>query len=110
MANLMVGWGIANMLTAIAGGCVTGILTCGLFPIGVLCGFAGFLVLPIGMIELLVGILAMAQPATVKGFIKYMPFIQIPSLLLGGVISPLAGGVALMLLRDPDVTAYIEGY
>ncbi len=75
-----------------------------------MCGFAGLLVLPIGVMETVVGLLTLVSPASARQLNKDLPSIQIPSRLLGNFASPILGGIAFFLLRDPEVAAYVEGY
>jgi hypothetical protein len=107
ICNVFFGWYLGWALWSVAGAVCTGILTLGICPFGLLCGFCSWLIIPIGLIEVTVGILMLASPQAVRGFIPWLPLLQFPALLLGDFISPIIGSVSLFLCRDPDVTGYI---
>ena len=101
-------WTMVGMLS----GTVCTVLTMGLCPLTYLlyfCGFAAFLVIPIGIVEAVVGLIALTNPGSVKGVISYVALAQIPCILLGDIISPIAGIVSYMMAKDPEVAGYIQG-
>ena len=106
--NFVIGWWISSMLLVFGGTFCSGIATCGVCPIGGLCGFASFLIVPLGIVEILVGVLMLASPQSVRGFVPWLPFLQIPALFLGDFVSPILGIVGFVLTRDPEVAGYIE--
>lgn len=115
LMNVFMGWGIAwfgwSLFGGIAGTVCTGV-TMGLCPLTwflFLCGFVGFLVIPIGIVEAVVGLIALTNPGSVKGFISYVALAQIPCIFLGDIISPIAGIVSYMMAKDPEVAGYIQG-
>ena len=115
LVNVFMGWGIAMMgwsMVGMLGGTVCTIMTMGLCPLTYLlyfCGFAAFLVIPIGIVETIVGLMCLTNPASVKGVIPYLAMAQVPAILLGDIISPIAGIVTFMTTKDPEVAGFIQG-
>jgi hypothetical protein len=112
LLNLSVGliiaftiWGVLGTI----GGSLLLAITCGLCPVGYLAWLIPFLLLPVAIVELAVGIIGLASPDSIKGVIRFVPYLQIPCLLLGDLISPIVAGVSLVMLNDPQAKAYIEG-
>jgi hypothetical protein len=62
----------------------------------------------VAFVEIMVGIIGIASPDSLKGFIKFVPFLQFPCILLGDIISPIVGAVSMSMLRDAEVAAWIE--
>lgn len=110
LVNIMIGWFLGYMIWGVGCGVCVMVATLGLCPFGFFCGFIAMLMIPLGVLELTIGILAIGNPEAVKRVVGYLPLIEIPSLLLGGIVSPVIAIVALVLLRDPEVRGYIEGW
>ena len=110
--NLSVGLGIAftiwSVIGTVGGTCLL-MITLGLCPIGYLVMFIPALLVPVAFVELIVGIIGLVSPEAIKGFMRFVPILQFPCILLGDVISPIVAGVSLMMLSDPQVKAYIQG-
>jgi len=109
ICNVLFGWWIGLTVWTMGGTFCSAIATLGLCPIGGLCGFVSLLILPLGFVEIVVGILMLANPQMVRSFVGWLPFFQLPALLLGDFISPIMGIVGFALTRDPEVVGYIEG-
>jgi hypothetical protein len=109
LCNLFFGWIVSSMLLTFVAGTCTGILTLGLCPFGFFCGFLSWLIIPVGVGEVVFGLLMLLSPDTVKGLVGWMPFLQLPTVLIGDFVSPIVGIVALALSRDPEVAGFIEG-
>jgi hypothetical protein len=109
IVNVTFGAFIASTVWSLGAGTCTTVCTFGLCPIGFMFGFIGMLVWPVGMIEIVIGALTLMQPESVKGVYKFLPFAQFGGILLGDFVSPLLGVVGIMMTRDPEVAAYIEG-
>jgi hypothetical protein len=107
--NVFFGWAVASMILSFVAGTCTTIFTLGLCPVGFFCGMFSWLILPIGMCEIVMGILMLASPNSVKGIVGWVPLAQLPTFLLGDFMSPIIGLVGLMLTRDAEVAGYIEG-
>ncbi|MCB9684066.1 MAG: hypothetical protein H6738_01060 [Alphaproteobacteria bacterium] len=108
MVNMTMGWAMGSMVWSIGGTVCSGVLTCGMCPVGGVCGFVSMLIIPLGMVELGLGIALMANPQPVKGILPYLPFAQIAAVLLGDFVSPILGIVGLTMVKNPDVAGYIE--
>ncbi len=106
--NMVMGWFLGSMIWGIGGTFCTGILTCGFCPIGGLCGVVAWLIVPLGMLELGVGIALLTSPQAVKGLLPYLPFVQIPAIFLGDLVSPILGVMGAVMVRDPEIAGYIE--
>jgi hypothetical protein len=115
LVNVFMGWGIAwfgwSMVGMLAGTVCSAVtlFMCPLTYLLYMCGFLGFLVIPIGIAEAVVGLVALTNPAAVKGAIPYLAMAQIPCILLGDIVSPIAGIVSYMMAKDPEVAGYIQG-
>ena len=107
--NGTLGFFIAGMIWGIAGtGLGTVFLMCGC-PIGFALWLVPFVMPLVGLLEILVGVLILAAPGAVKGIMRFVPFLQFPSILIGDFISPIIGGISLFMLSDAEVKAYIQG-
>jgi len=105
--NLTFMWWVSSTVISTAGACIA-TLTMGLCPAFCL-GIVPFLLIPLGLIEVVFGALTLGNPDAVKSFIKFVPFLEIASLLAGGLSSPIAGVVALVMLKNDEAVAYLEG-
>jgi hypothetical protein len=65
VCNVFFGWWIGMVMWSTAGTFCTALMTLGLCPFGMFCGMLSLAIVPIGMIELLVGILMLTSPQTV---------------------------------------------
>ncbi len=96
-----VGWGalasVSAFLTAFLGGC-GGLVGC--------CGWSACLFLPLGIIEILAGIMALNNNPTALGLSKVVAYLEIASILLGGIVSFIVGMVAIIMLNKPEVEAW----
>lgn len=72
-------------------------------------GFFGFLAIPLGVLEVISGIVGLTNPRSGGTLMKIVAFLGCGSLLFGSLPSVVGGGVVLMLLGDADVKAYLEG-
>ncbi len=85
---------------------VSAICTFGLLPI---CGLFSFILVPIGIFEIVSGILGLTNPRSAGPVMKICSYIEMGSILFGGVSTAIAGGVAMSMLSNAEVTAYLEG-
>lgn len=103
--------GSAGIVGSVCGGLLAG-LGC---PIGCLgffgwmCGLWGLALLPIGILELFAGILGLVNPEGSGTVMRVAAMAELASLLFGGIVSTVAGVVALGLLRDEEVVLYLDG-
>ena len=113
--DVFFGWALATCLWYIgATACtaVTGICTAGMCPIGIVAylgTFAAFLILPIGLLEIVAGILGLTNPKQIPILPKIASVAGLVGLLFGGLTSAVGGGVAMYLLLDPEVKGFLEG-
>ena len=87
-------------------GTVCGVLTLGLG--GQLCGLFSCMLIPFGMVEIVVGAMALSNPKGFGSISRMFGFIEIAAILLGGLPSALAGGVVVMMTGDDEVKAFLE--
>ena len=94
-------------------GVIVGVITLGLCPIGLITpclgflGFAGLLAVPLGIIELIAGILGLTNPKSGGTFMKVAAVLEVLGLLIGALPGAIAGGLVLMFLSDDQVKAYL---
>ena len=108
--------GMAVTLFTVGGtmiGIICGVLSMGLCPIGIitpclgLLGFAGFLAVPLGILELIAGIVGLTNPKSGGMFMKIAAVFEILGILIGALPGAIAGGLVLMFLSDDQVKAYL---
>jgi len=75
---------------------------------GMACGAIGMLLIPIGALELVAGIMGLAQPGGSGSLGKLAAWAEVLSLLAGGLVSGVIGIVSLVLYRDPQVAGFLE--
>ena len=96
------------MVVGLGGGTIILMCTMGLCPIGYICGFAGFLLAPVGMFEILSGIMIMTKnPAALK-IQRIVSIVQKVAILFGGIGSIIASFVVDGMVNDPESLAYLE--
>jgi hypothetical protein len=86
-------------------GCPVGCL--GVF--GWMCGFWGLALLPVGILEMVAGMVGLINPEGSGTVLRVTAVAELASLLFGGIVSTVIGVVALGLLRDEEVVGYLEG-
>lgn len=106
--NLLVGWAISATLMSFFGGGCTGLLTCGMCPIGAFCGFLPFLMIPLAMIEITAGLVVLLQPDSARPAVQYMHFPLMASFLVGDLLSTIAGVIAMVLAKDIEVVDWLN--
>lgn len=106
--GLWVAFSIWTVIGTVGGTCLL-LVTCGFCPIGYVVALVPALLVPVAFIEVIVGIIGLVSPEAIKGFMRFVPILQFPCILLGDVISPIVAGVSLTMLSDPQVKAYIQG-
>ena len=108
LVDLTVGWVLVTTLWGCFGGaCLT--LTMGLCPVGYCSWALGFLIIPVGILEVAGGILGLTNPKSAGTIMKIASFVGMGALLAGSITSAVGGIVAFLQLGDPDVRAYLEG-
>ncbi|MBN2798043.1 MAG: hypothetical protein JXX28_02760 [Deltaproteobacteria bacterium] len=106
--NVIALWYVASMGLAVLGGAVTGCVTLGACPIGVACGIPPMALILVGVLEIVAGILTIARVSGTHRIPTYVAYLELASLLLGGLVSAIVGGVVLILMRSEEVRAYDE--
>jgi len=86
----------------------TGLLTLGLFPIGVLCGVLCAILIPVGILEIVSGIFILAAPQKCRTLAMVTGIIELVSLIFGGLLSAIAGLVTIILMKDENVKGYLD--
>lgn len=91
---------------AVAGSLVW-MCTMGLCPV-FLCGVVGFLLIPVGILEVLSGVLILTNNPSALKVQRIVSIIQKVSILVGGIGSIIASFVVDGMINDPEVLAYLE--
>ena len=100
--------GMSYFVLAMGFGMLTAIMTCGLLPVGILCGFAGFLLVPVGVLEVVSGALMFIDNENALRVQRITSVIQKLSFLFGGVGSLIVSFVVDGMMRDPEVELFLE--
>jgi len=82
-------------LTFFVGGC------------GAIFGMAACLLFPIGAVEAIIGLMAMTQPQKYAQYMRYGAYLELASLLCGGILSAAAGFMVLQMLGSDEAEAYL---
>ena len=109
LINMTVGWIMAAYIMMFGGMMCTGLLTLGTCPFGVVCGAFPMLMVPLAVLEIVTGILVLADPKGSRPMMRWLPLVQIPALLIGDLVSPVVGLVAFMSSKDPEVIEFMDG-
>lgn len=87
-----------------------GLCPCGYFmPFLGFAGFLGWLAIPLGILEIIAGIVGLTNPRSGGSLMKIVAFLGCGSLLFGSLPSVIGGGLVLMFLGDDEVKAYLNG-
>lgn len=84
---------------------------CGIFT-GGLCSCIGVvtcLLWPVGLLEVVGGALGLMDPRAHASTMKLISYVEIASIVLGGLLSAAAGVAVQVLLRDDEAMTYLEG-
>lgn len=92
--------------TTVCGG-LTALVSLGTCPIGALCGYAACFLIPIGIVEVVSGILTLVGAPSNAAFARYVAWGEIASLFVGGGLSFIAGCIGVMLTGNDEVKAWI---
>lgn len=90
-------------------GTVLAICTFFIGGLGGICGLVGLLLIPVGIFEIVSGIIGLTNPKTGAKIMQICSYVEMGSILLGGLSTAIAGGVAMAMMNNPEVKAYIEG-
>lgn len=77
--------------------------------LGGLCGTVGCLLVPVGLFEIVSGILALTNPKGSAGLMKICAYVEMGSVLLGGIPAAIVGFLVMNALGNDEVKAYLEG-
>jgi hypothetical protein len=100
--------GVSYMVLGVGGGLITAMCTLGMCPFGVFCGFAAFLLVPIGIFEILSGVLILTNNPNALKIQRYVSIAQKVAILFGGIGSLIMSFVVDGMVNDPEVLAYLE--
>jgi hypothetical protein len=85
--------------------CISGICTLGMCPIG---GLLGIFIYPIGLFELIAGIVGLSNPRSGAQLMKIAGGLGLLGILFGSLSSSIGGLIVLLQLSSPEVKAYLE--
>lgn len=89
--------------------CVCGMVTLPLLSAGGFCGFAGLLLVPIGLLEIGAGGYGWMNPREGAWTMRKVALVQMAAALCGGLPSMIVGIAVRRLLSTDDVLVYLEG-
>lgn len=76
---------------------------------GQICGLFPWLLIPLGLVEIGVGVFGMLNPREAAPWQRLVGFAEVGSLLLGGVSNAVCGLLATWLLGRDESVAFLEG-
>jgi hypothetical protein len=100
--------GVSYFLLAVGFGFITAIMTCGFLPVGVFCGFGGFLLIPVGILEIVTGVLLLTDNESATNLSGITSKVQKASILCGGLGSIIISFIVDGILREPEVAYFLE--
>lgn len=103
VVNLFGMWALASMFYMTVCGGITALITAGACPFGTVCGFAPWLLIPLGLLEIIAGILGLASPRSAVTLIKVTAVLEIVAIAAGGLGSLVAGIIAIVLASGQEV-------
>ena len=89
-------------------GLVGGVCTFFIGGLGAICGLAAWALIPIGIFEMVSGIVGLANPKAGAPLMKVCSVVELVSILFGGVTTAIAGGVVMALMRNPEIDAWLR--
>lgn len=89
--------------------CVCGLVTLPLLTAGSACGLVGFLLIPVGLLEIGAGFWGLQDPRQGVAAMRYVSVLQILALCFGGLSTAVTGVVVRRLLASDDVLIWLEG-
>lgn len=89
--------------------CVCGLVTLPLLTAGSACGLVGFLLIPLGLLEVGAGFWGWQDPREGVAAMRYVALLQIAALFAGGLSSAVVGVVVRRLLASDEVLVWLEG-
>lgn len=105
--ELTFGWSVAAIGWAVIGGVLSEMVGAG--PSGLMLGLLGVMLLPLAIVEMVVGLIVMVEPRAARSWVRYLPWAQASLLVLGGVVSFLLAIAMFLLLRGPGVRLWLMG-
>jgi hypothetical protein len=105
----LVNWFVMSWIAWMSIGCVCGALTFIVGGLGAMCGIGGLLLIPIGWIEIGAGVYGLMNPKEGAKIMKYVTYVEMGSVLLGGIPAAIIGFVVTGMLGNDEVVAYLEG-
>jgi predicted ABC-type exoprotein transport system permease subunit len=89
--------------------CLCSVVTLPLLSAGAFCGFAGFLLVPLGLLEIGAGGYGWMEPREGARMMRHVALLQMAAIVCGGLPSAVVGVVVRRLLASDDVLVYLEG-
>ncbi len=103
--NLTLVWWLWFMLLSV-GASVCAAFTMGFGIVTYICAIVPWLLIPIGIFEVVTGVFVLAKPEASRTLLTIAAIAEIVSIVFGGVVSCVVGIVALVLVNDSEVKAY----
>jgi hypothetical protein len=104
VSGLFNAWVWAAVAWALCGG-IGGWSTPGIGRLGGLCGWTACLLAPFGWVEIALALWARSAPdaGIARRRVRSLAWLEVGSVLLGGVPAAIVGGAVLWGMREPDV-------
>ena len=104
----LVNWFVMSFLVYLGVGVVAAVCTFWIGGLGGICGLVGCLLIPIGIFEVVAGVMGLTNPKQGAQIMKYATYAEFASVLFGGIPAAVVGYLVTQWLAEPEVVAYIE--
>jgi hypothetical protein len=104
----LVNWFIMGFLVYLVSGTVLAICTFWAGGLGGICGLWGCLLVPIGIFETVCGVMGLTNPKGAGQLMKIASYVEMASILAGGLPAAVVGFLVQKWLAEPEVVAYLE--
>jgi hypothetical protein len=104
----LVNWFMMAFISYFTLGIILGVCTFWIGGLGAICGMWGCLLVPIGIFEVVAGVMGLTNPKGAGQIMKYASYAEMAGVIFGGIPGAIAGFLVQKWLSEPDVVAFLE--
>ncbi len=108
IASGLINWFVMSTMMCFFGSTICSLLTFFIGGLGGVCGWVALLLTPIGWVEIGVGVYGLMNPKEAAKFMKYVTYLEMGAVILGGIPAAIVGFLVSGWLADDEVVAYVE--